>query len=526
MSGLRSQPRRGAQRLLQNRWTSAVPDIQRPGTLASAFLEKATAANPSSGVSAASGHAWVRFYQRCLRTSDLSVIFGTMVVSYWLWLEGAPSIGWNKPDADSLRFVLGLMILWPIALAWYRTRETTVLGVGPDEYKRVLAATVHVFGVTAIIALATGADSSAAIFALALPIGALALPASRWTWRRWINRQRLKGHYLSKAVVLGEPNEVRYVIRQMALKSGALFDILGVVVPDASTEKFGVDSDDFRVLGGLDDVVPVVKQTGATAVIVAGPLPGGNTAVRELGWTLEEYGAQLVLASGLTNVAGPRMHLRQIEGLPLMQVDLPRYTGWKHLLKRTMDVVLASLALLVLAPVFLALAAVIRFDTAGPVFFRQERVGLNGTRFDMIKFRSMVVSAEQELAGLLAQNQGAGVLFKMHNDPRVTRSGRWLRRYSLDELPQFWNVLRGDMSLVGPRPPLPREVEGYEGQATRRLLTKPGITGLWQVSGRSDLEWDDAIRLDLYYVENWSLLGDFLILWRTFKVMIHPEGAY
>jgi lipopolysaccharide/colanic/teichoic acid biosynthesis glycosyltransferase len=169
---------------------------------------------------------------------------------------------------------------------------------------------------------------------------------------------------------------------------------------------------------------------------------------------------------------------------------------------------------------------VIRFDTAGPVFFRQERVGLNGTRFDMIKFRSMVVSAEQELVGLLAQNQGAGVLFKMHNDPRVTRSGRWLRRYSLDELPQFWNVLRGDMSLVGPRPPLPREVEGYEGQATRRLLTKPGITGLWQVSGRSDLEWDDAIRLDLYYVENWSLLGDFLILWRTFKVMIHPEGAY
>lgn len=209
-----------------------------------------------------------------------------------------------------------------------------------------------------------------------------------------------------------------------------------------------------------------------------------------------------------------------------MHVDVPQYSGGKHVLKRLLDIVVASVALVLLSPLFLVLAVIVKRNGPGPVFFKQERVGKAGRPFRMIKFRSMVTDAEASLAALMARNEGAGVLFKMQNDPRVTSCGRWMRRYSLDELPQFWNVLTGEMSLVGPRPQLQREVEAYERHTHRRLLIKPGITGLWQVNGRSDLPWDEAVRLDLYYVENWSIMGDVIIMWRTFKAMCMPAGAY
>jgi exopolysaccharide biosynthesis polyprenyl glycosylphosphotransferase len=191
-----------------------------------------------------------------------------------------------------------------------------------------------------------------------------------------------------------------------------------------------------------------------------------------------------------------------------------------------MDVTAALAALVMLSPLLLLLAVIVRRDSPGPVVFRQDRIGKDGQVFGMFKFRSMVVDAEARLAALNQQNQGAGVLFKMKDDPRVTRCGRWMRKYSLDELPQLWNVVLGDMSMVGPRPPLDREVSGYERHTRRRLLIKPGITGLWQINGRSDLAWEEAVRLDLYYVENWSLAGDLLILWRTFRAVVRPSGAY
>nr|WP_318386954.1 sugar transferase [Microbacterium liquefaciens] len=215
-----------------------------------------------------------------------------------------------------------------------------------------------------------------------------------------------------------------------------------------------------------------------------------------------------------------------MEGLPLIQVQIPTYEGGQHLLKRALDVAVATLALIpigLLAPV---LAVLIKLDSPGPVFFFQERVGRDGRRFKMVKFRSMKTDAEQQLAALKEQNQGAGLLFKMKDDPRVTRVGKVLRKLSLDELPQFWNVLIGDMSVVGPRPPLPSEVTDYDGTVFRRLYIKPGITGLWQVSGRSDLSWDESVRLDLRYVENWSVMNDLQIMWRTAKVMVQPSGAY
>jgi exopolysaccharide biosynthesis polyprenyl glycosylphosphotransferase len=273
-------------------------------------------------------------------------------------------------------------------------------------------------------------------------------------------------------------------------------------------------------------VPDLVAELGADAVLVAGQLAGGTAAIRSLGWALEPAHTELVLVSSLVNVAGPRITMRPVEGLPLMHVDQPRFEGGRHVVKRVLDVVVASLALLAMLPLFAVLAVLIRRDSGGPVFFSQTRNGRHGETFRMHKFRTMVTTAERDRAALVAANQGAGPLFKMKDDPRVTHVGAVLRRHSLDELPQFWNVLKGEMSLVGPRPPLPEEVASYEGHTGRRLYIKPGLTGLWQINGRSNLDWEESVRLDLYYVENWSVTGDLMIMWRTFKVMVRPEGAY
>jgi exopolysaccharide biosynthesis polyprenyl glycosylphosphotransferase len=327
--------------------------------------------------------------------------------------------------------------------------------------------------------------------------------------------------------VIGESTDVEYVINQIHRNPAAGYQVSGVALPTLE-KSMELKPPWYRipVLSTLADVSRMVEVAGADAVIVAGPVPGGGTYIRELGWKLEETATELVLASGLTNVAGPRIHWRPVDGLPLVHVELPQYAGGKHVLKRAVDIVAASLALLVLAPLLLVLAIIVKRDSEGPIIFRQLRAGRNGMPFHMLKFRSMVQTAETDLDALRDLNEGSGLLFKIRNDPRVTRCGRWMRKYSLDELPQFWNVLTGEMSLVGPRPPLPTEVEGYEKFTNRRLLIKPGITGLWQINGRSSLPWDESIRLDLYYVENWSLTGDLLIMWRTFRAMRTPVGAY
>jgi exopolysaccharide biosynthesis polyprenyl glycosylphosphotransferase len=215
-----------------------------------------------------------------------------------------------------------------------------------------------------------------------------------------------------------------------------------------------------------------------------------------------------------------------VDGLPLVQVRIPTFEGAQHIHKRALDIAVASIALVGVALIAPVIAVLIRLDSPGPVLFRQRRVGRDGRPFEILKFRTMTATAERDLDLLVAHNEGSGLLFKLRADPRVTRVGAVLRRFSLDELPQFWNVLRGDMSVVGPRPPLPREVGGYDGHVFRRLYIKPGITGLWQVSGRSDLSWDESVRLDLHYVENWSVLTDLLIICRTAKAMVRPKGAY
>jgi exopolysaccharide biosynthesis polyprenyl glycosylphosphotransferase len=268
-----------------------------------------------------------------------------------------------------------------------------------------------------------------------------------------------------------------------------------------------------------------VREVGADTVAVCGSASTEPGELRRLAWQLEGTGVDLVVAPQLTDIAGPRVHIRPVEGLPLLYVEEPTLSGVAWLIKNLLDRVVAAVGLLILSPVFLALALAIRLGDKGPVFFRQMRVGREGKTFRVWKFRTMYVDAEERLAALVDQNESDGLLFKIKNDPRVTPVGRFLRASSLDELPQLINVLLGEMSLVGPRP-LPAEDGDFLGDVRRRLLVRPGMTGLWQVSGRSDLSWDDAVRLDLYYVDNWSLTFDLTILWRTIGVVLRTKGAY
>ncbi|MCU1635624.1 MAG: sugar transferase [Cryobacterium sp.] len=472
-----------------------------------------------------SGRVWARRYRAKLLASDVTVL-SIAVASSPLAAIGATHPP-GTPVGGYLAVSLLVVALWAGTLVAFHTRDSRVVGVGATEYKQVINATALTFGMLAIAFHIAQIDFARDFFLLALPLGIAALIVERWLWRRWLLRQRRFGHYLSRVIVVGEREDVEYVVGQIHEKSGAAYYVVGAALDsDEHASVVVAGSDRVPVVADYRHIAGAVSRMGADTVIVAGQPRGGSGFIRGLAWDLENTTADLVLSSRLTDVAGPRIHFRPVEGLPLIHVEIPRFEGTKHVVKRTFDMTVSAVALTLLAPLLLLIGAFIALDSSGGVLFTQERCGRGGRTFRMVKFRSMVPTAESDLAGLMGQNEGSGALFKMRNDPRVTRVGRVLRKYSLDELPQLWNILVGDMSLVGPRPPLPREVESYETHVHRRLYIKPGLTGMWQVNGRSDLSWEESVRLDLYYVENWSLAGDLMIMWRTIKAMVQPVGAY
>jgi exopolysaccharide biosynthesis polyprenyl glycosylphosphotransferase len=274
------------------------------------------------------------------------------------------------------------------------------------------------------------------------------------------------------------------------------------------------------------DLVTMVRDCGADTLAIVGCEHLGVQEIRKLIWTLEPMGVELVVAPGVMDVAVSRLTMLPVAGLPLLHIDKPQYRGAERLQKRAFDFCFALAALTAALPVLLVAAAAIKLNSRGPIFYASERIGFGGKPFRMLKLRTMVVDADKKLVNLLENNECDGNLFKMRNDPRVTSVGRVLRRFSVDELPQFINVLRREMSVVGPRPLFMLEPEERESDSQRRLLVKPGITGLWQVSGRSDLSWSDAIRLDLSYVDNWSMAADIVIVAKTVRSVFEQRGAY
>lgn len=471
------------------------------------------------------GLAWARSYRARLRISDTLVISAAGLCALFVQVQLSAAAATTFPRPSQWAMCALTVITWIVVLAAFHTRDHRIVGAGAAEYKQVITACLMAFGLLAMMLFLLDWELPGRFFVLTLPVGAFALLLSRWLWRQWLTRQRRFGHHLSRAVVIGSAENVDYVVARIEERLGAAYAVVGVVL-DQDSMKPQSGNTAHPVYFGLDSTAEAAAALGADAVIVAGHPNNATNFIRDLAWKLEGTAAELILASRLTNVAGPRIHFRPVEGLPLIHVEIPQFDGGQYWVKRTMDVVIAGTGLVLLAPLLLVLALLVRIDSPGPALFSQLRVGRDGRRFRMWKFRSMAASAPDRLAELVPANEGAGPMFKLRNDPRVTSLGKVLRKYSLDELPQLWNVLIGDMSLVGPRPPLPREVRGYEGHVFRRLYIKPGLTGMWQVNGRSDLGWEDSVRLDLYYVENWSLVGDLIILWRTLKVLLRPVGAY
>lgn len=421
-----------------------------------------------------------------------------------------------------------IIVAWWLILEAGGTREPTILGHGPEEYKRVLTSSLWLFGAIAIVSYVFGIDTARGYVAVAFPLGVLSLLLTRWMLRSLLIRARREGQHLRRVLVLGAPSTARHLSRQLAGSPGAGYVAAAAYLPGYPGVVLTGVGHEVPVLGhsdDLEDILTAVAESGVDTVAISGSALEPSL-LRKLGWELAARNVGMIMAPALTDVAGPRIHMQPVGGLPLIHVTTPELEGGKAALKRGLDVV-ASLVLLTLLGIpMLLVAAAVKLDSRGPALFRQTRIGRAGVSFKMLKFRSMIVDAESRLGELRELNEGAGLLFKMKHDPRVTRIGRILRRFSIDELPQLVNVLRGEMSLVGPRPPLPAEVAGYDDFAHRRLLVKPGVTGLWQVSGRSDLSWEEAIRLDLSYVENWSLAQDFVILLRTARAVLAKTGAY
>ncbi len=429
-------------------------------------------------------------------------------------------------DAPVPLYIAGSLlfpVIWVLTCASTRTYEMRFLGTGSEEYRRVFDAGVRLLAVTALTSFALRLELARLYVLIELPLTVVLTLLCRYAARQVLHRRRAMGQCLHRVIVVGRERSCAELIRQLRREPYAGFSVVGACIDRSQ----GPLVEDVPVVGTGSTVVEALRRTGADTVAIGAWSDLTQADLRSLSWELEGSGVALVVAPSLTDIAGPRIHIRPVAGLPLLHVEQPEFTGGRRLLKDTSDRVAALFVLLLASPLLLAIGLLVRVTSKGPALFCQTRVGVDGRDFRMYKFRSMYIDAEDRLGDLAAVNEvEGGLLFKMREDPRITPVGRWLRRFSLDEVPQLLNIVRGDMSLVGPRPPLPREVAQYLVDVRRRLLVKPGLTGLWQISGRSDLSWDESVRLDLHYVENWSLALDIMIVWKTVFAVLQRKGAY
>ena len=400
-----------------------------------------------------------RAYVRLLFGVDLSVIALAVWGGYLARFQGGPAY-----TAIPYEWVgLGLITLWMFFLVWNRCYDDRVLGYGADEYRRMVSASLKLAGSVAIAGYLAAAQVSRGFLGIAFLAGTILLPFGRYMTRQALHRARKRDQGWSRRVlVVGDASHVIELSHQLRREMYAGYQVVGACIPDALIAPVPQHLDGVPVVGSFRNILDAAAAISADTVAVTGSAELTARRLRRLGWQMEGTGIDLVLAPALTDVAGPRIHTRPIAGLPLIHVESPEFSGGRKALKGMVDRIMALFALMLLFPIFVIIAAAIRLDTRGPVFFRQRRVGLGGKEFDVYKFRSMVVDADSLLATMTQMNETDGLMFKMRRDPRVTTVGRWLRKWSLDEVPQLINVLTGDMSLVGPRPPLPSEVAWYD----------------------------------------------------------------
>nr|WP_308208504.1 exopolysaccharide biosynthesis polyprenyl glycosylphosphotransferase [Actinoplanes aksuensis] len=465
---------------------------------------------------------WERQYVWSLVLCDLMAGTAAGAVTFGLRF-GDEVTSYNRAYVV-LSLLLPALLLAVLAVS--RAYERRYLFVGTDEYQRVLRGGVGLIAGVALVSYALDLDLARSYVLAALPTAIGAAIVLRFALRKRLHLSRARGESLRRVILVGHELSVIGMSRQLRRERYHGLEVVGACLPPGH-DGVGVGGPQgLAVYGTFEDVAGAVEQADADTVVVLSCPELDGAALRRLAWRLERDEVDLVVASALVDVAGARTTIRPFDGLPMLHVEHPRLHGGSRLVKEVFDRIGALALLMIFGPLLLGLALCVRCTSRGPVLFRQVRVGRDGRLFRIFKFRSMYVDAEARLAELRHLNEHDGVLFKMRDDPRVTRVGRYLRRFSLDELPQLLNVALGQMSLVGPRPPLPSEVAAYADDVRRRLAVKPGMTGLWQVSGRSDLPWEEAVRLDLRYVENWTLSLDLVILLRTMTAVVRSSGAY
>lgn len=472
---------------------------------------------------------WARRYaQRLLITDVLGVVIAAAILPV---LAGVGTPGFRIAGDPDL--VIGhwwvacaLIAGWLGLLAARDVWDPRVVGVGSEEYKRIAHASLLLFAATSAFGYFAGVRTGHGYLVVVFVTGYALLLTGRLGWRRWLVRQRRSGGFAMRSLVVGSRESVAELARQLAAQPQAGYRAVGACLPRGRGRPPKA-VEDIPVVGDLRSVARAAHALKAEIVIVTSSDHLPARVVQSISWSLEPWEIDVAVVPAVADVAGPRLKTRPVGGLPLIHLAAPSYDAGQKVAKAAFDFVVGWVLVLLAAPVMLAVAVAVKLTSPGPVLYRQERIGYDGSTFDIFKFRSMRDGSDAELAELLAgQNRDGKPLFKVRSDPRVTRVGAFIRKYSLDELPQLFNVVRGEMSLVGPRPQRPAEVALYDSAAGRRLFVKPGITGLWQVSGRSNLSWEDAVRLDLYYVENWSVAGDLALLARTALVVLRKDGAF
>jgi exopolysaccharide biosynthesis polyprenyl glycosylphosphotransferase len=460
--------------------------------------------------------SWTRDYLRRAALADLGcAVLGVFAAAQLRFGDDV--------TATYVALSIALPVLWLITLGLAGGYDARFIGTGSDEFRKVMNAGVSLTAAVALFSYAVNIELSRGYLLIALPSTTLFDLIARYAMRKRLHRLHASGHFMLGVVAVGHEPAVADLVKELQRERYHGLTVVAACVAESSgsSEVAGVP-----VCGGLDDVTAAVDKYDADTVAVLACPEMDGIRLRSLAWDLEKTGTDLCVSPALLDVAGPRTTIRPTAGLTLLHVDHPQLSGIRLVVKDLFDRCFAAAALILFFPLMAVLSTLIWLHDRGPALFTQVRVGKDGRAFKIYKFRTMVVDAEQRRAELLASNDNDGVLFKLREDPRITVMGAHLRRWSIDELPQLLNVLLGDMSLVGPRPALPDEAAQYADHARRRLAVKPGLTGLWQVSGRSDLSWEESVRLDLRYVENWSLALDLQIMWKTFSALVRRSGAY
>ncbi|MFD6224433.1 sugar transferase [Nocardia asteroides] len=469
---------------------------------------------------------WQTGYAQRVAFTDTVIVAAAVGAAQVLRFGGPadPPLAWPLPYDIGYSVVSGaLAVVWLALLSGRGTRAPHVIGTGVEEFRRLFSATLRLFGVLAILALIFRIEFARGYLAIALPTGLAALVAGRIAWRLVLRRWRAQGRCHTGVLVVGSPEAAHAMASAFTDDPASGYRVVGVCVPEGTT--FAA-AEGTSLMGDDRSVLEAVRRSGADSVAVAATEHLGPAELGRMAWELDQLGIDLIVAPGVVDIAGVRLTNRQVAGMPMLHIDGPRYSLAKSRRKAVFDLCFASTVLILIAPTLLVIALAVKLNSAGPVFYLSERIGRDGVPFRMIKFRSMFADADRAVEHLIDEHGGNPLFFKLKDDPRVTPVGRFLRKYSLDELPQFFNVIRGEMSVVGPRPQVQREVDSYDAVMRRRLLVKPGVTGLWQVSGRSDLSVEESVRLDLSYVENWSMLLDLELIGRTIGTVAQGEGAY